>query len=349
MKRALAVLAVLAALAIAIAASTSRGSDPHGAVAYETGRHGTLPRVWLADSDGKNGHELGPGNHPSLSPNGLVVAASSDRQTGRALTLYEDDGSKIADFFDASQQTASAVSWSPDSRYLAVVLSSTDPASNAASGLAMIDTKTKNERLLVRGSIYGASFAPDRSRRIAYALAPTQALSAPVDVHVTEVDGSSPTTLTHDGRSLYPVWGRVALAFDRELLRKRAAPAYQVWLMRADGTSRRQLTSVHTPALAVGLVPLAFSGDGTRLLAEYEGANVSRAWAIDTSTGAAGELRQDGHTVTGASISRNGTRLLVDRGGYLNPPDSGRVQTIPFAGGTARTLVDHGSNPSWNL
>jgi dipeptidyl aminopeptidase/acylaminoacyl peptidase len=349
MKRALAVLAVLAALAIAIAASASHGSSPHGGVAYETGRHGALPRVWLADADGKNRHQLGPGNHPSLSPNGLIVAAASDRQSGRALTLYSDDGSKIADFFDASQQTASAASWSPDSRYLAVVLSSTDPGSNSASGLAVIDTKTNSTRLLARGSIYGASFAPDRSQRIAYALAPTQALFAPIDIHVTGVDGSSPTTLTQDGRSLYPVWGRVALAFDRERLRRRAAPAYQVWLMRADGTSRRQLASVHAPALANGLLPLAFSADGSRLLAEYEGANISRAWAIDTSTGAAAELRHDGHTVTGAAISRDGTRLLVDRGGYLNPPDSGRVETIPFGGGTARALIDRGANPSWNL
>ena len=349
MKRALAVLAVLAALAIAIAAAASGGSTPHGAVAYETGRHGMLPRVWLADSDGKNGHQLGPGNHPLVSPNGLLVAASSDRQSGRALTLYADDGSKLAEYFDAAQHAASAVSWSPDSRYVAVVLSSTDPASNAASGLAVIDTKTSAVRLLARGSIYGASFAPDRSRRIAYALAPTQALNAPVDIHVSGVDGSSPTALTRDGRSLYPVWGAVALAFDRERPRRRAAPAYQVWLMASDGTGLRQLTSLRAGPLANGLVPLAFSADGIRLLAEYEGANLSRAWAIDTRTGAAIELRQDGHTVSGAAISRDGIRLLVDRGGYLNPPDSGRVEVIPFGGGTASTLIDRGSNPSWNL
>ena len=349
MKRALAALAVLAVLAIGIASSASSGSSPRRAIAYVSGARPALAQVWLAGPDGKGAERLGEGNRPSLSPNGEIVAASSDSQSGHALTLFSSDGSQIASFFDASLQTATAASWSPDSRYLAVVLSSTDPASNATSGLAVIDTENKSSRVLVHGSIYGASFAPDGSRRIAYGWAPTQALYAPVDLHLIAVSGTRDVPLTSDGRSLYPVWGRTALAFVRERLRKRAAPAYQVWLMAADGSGAHPVTTIHPPPLEDGLVPIAFSADGSRLLAEYQGANTSRAWTIDLATRSALELRQDGHTVSGAGISRDGTQLLVDRGGYLNPPDHGAVETVKFTDGSARTLISHGSNPSWNL
>ena len=189
----------------------------------------------------------------------------------------------------------------------------------------MLDTKTSSYRILAYGTIYGASFARDGSDRLVYARAANQTLSARVNVHVVSAGGSGDTPLTHDGRSLNPVWGRLGIAFDRERLRRRADPAYEVWLMAAQGSHRARLTSVGVPPLQDGLVPIAFSADGTRLLAEYEGADTSRAWAVDVITRRAHELRRAGHSVAGAAISKNGAALLVDRGGFLNPPSSGIV------------------------
>ena len=292
---------------------------------------------------------IGRGTAPLLSPNGRLVAASTARTSGSALELISSDGSATTDYFDASRRSAAAVSWSSDSRYVAVSLASTDPASNASSGLAVIDTRSRTWRLLARGTIYGASFDPASPRRLAYAVAFSQALTAPVDIHMVNVDGSSPASLTHDGRSLYPVWGRRAVAFDREQIRSHADPINQIWLMTATGELTRQVTHIQVPPLHSGLVPLGFSHDGSRLLAEYVGTNTSRAWAIDLDKGTTQQIIENGHSVSGSAISRDGSELLVDQGGFLNPPDSGRIETIPFLGGRAHTLVPHGSSPSWDV
>jgi hypothetical protein len=291
-------------------------------------------------------HELGPGRQPLLSPDGTVVAAPSDARSGPALTLYSTSGSARHTFFDAGAATALPASWSPDSRFLAVVLASTDPVSSRASGLAVIDAHTFASKLIANGPVDGASFAPEGSDRIVYASASSLALSAPVDLFIGSPDRTARQRLTADGRSLNPVWGREGIAFDRERLRPSAAPIYQVWLL----TGRRlaQLTNLRVPPLFNGLVPVAFSESGTRLLAEYEGLDTSAAWTIQLAPLWVRKFTERGRTVVGAAISRDGNSLLVDAGGYLSAPwNSAVVQSVPFGGGGARALA-HGEEPGWN-
>jgi Tol biopolymer transport system component len=318
-------------------------------IAWVAGSSSSSSHVWLANADGTHRHRLGTGTQPLLSPNGSLVGASTGSFHGAALTVFSASGSGPRRFFRAANATAVAQAWSPDSRYLAVVLSGTDPFSVAGSRLAVIDTSTSRVRVLANGVIYGASFAPDSPDRLAYAVAATTALSARVNIHVVGADGSHRMRLTRDGRSLNPVWGPQAIAFDRERLRSLAAPAYQIWLMRSDGTRRRRITDLRVGALFDGLVPLGFSGDGMRLLAEYEGQDTSQAWALTVATHRLRRLEIDGGSVAGAAISHTGAALLVDRGGFLNPPDVGIVESIGFTGARARVLVAHGSDPSWNL
>lgn len=349
MNRAWAAAAVaLGALAIGIGGCGGSGPVRPG-IAYVTGRAGTVPEVWLASLGGGRGNRLGNGTQPLLSPNGAFVAASAAASSGAALVLYSASGSAVHRYFDLGNATAAAQAWSPDSRYLAVALSSSDPSSDAASGLAVIDTRSYTYKIVARGQIYGASFAPDRSSRLVYASASSTALSAPVNVHVVSADGKASAQLTHNGRSLNPVWGRTAIAFDREQIRTTAEPAYEVWTMSPRGTGARQVTHLPTPPLREGPVPIGFSGDGARLLAQYEGQDTSEAWLIIPASGRARRLEIGGQAVTGAGISRNGTAALVDLGGYLNPPDAGTVQSLALADGHPRVLIAHGSQPSWNL
>jgi hypothetical protein len=109
------------------------------------------------------------------------------------------------------------------------------------------------------------------------------------------------------------------------------------------------VTHLPIPPLLEGLVPIGFSSDGARLLAQYEGQDTSEAWVITPATGGARRLAIAWRAVTGAAISRDGTEALVDLGGYLNPPDAGAVESLPLAGGDPRVLIAHGSQPSWNL
>ena len=351
-----AAVAAIVVLAVGIGAADGFGSgstlerldklisdqSPALGVAYVTGTATSAPSVWLADARGSGARLLGSGARPLLAPDGSLVAAS----TTPGLVLYRASGGAAHRYFEDADATAVATAFSPDSRYLAVVLTSTNPASAGPSGLAVIDTNTSAYRIVVRGQIYGASFAPDGSDRIAYASAASAALSAPVDVHVIAADGSGAMQITHDGRSLNPVWGRSGIAFDHERLRPDAEPAYQVWLMASDGSGARRLTAVPVPTLRDGLVPIDFSGDGKLLLAQYEGQDTNQAWLIPVSGGPATPL---GAGLTGAALSRNGDSALVDRGGFLNPPDQGTVEALPLrGGGPPRILAAHGSDPSWN-
>jgi hypothetical protein len=344
------VAVVAAVVAIGLDVSAGSGSQRAPRLVYVTGTATSTPQVWASSLGRGTRHLVGPGEAPVLAPDGSIVAASSPAQQGPALILYSAGGGVLRRYFDAAQATALAQAWSPDSRYVAVVLSSRNPVSAAASGLAVIDTRTLRWSLLAHGAVYGASFAQDGSDRLAYAAASSPALTAAVNVYTSGPNGSVPTQITHDGRSLYPVWGAAQIAYDRERLRAGAAPAYEVWLMNADGTQPVQLTRMRVPPLLYGLVPLAYSAnDGGWLLAQYEGLNTSEAWTIAVATRHSHELEVGGQDVTAAALSRSGASALVDRGGFLRPPSQGTVEELPLRGGPAVKLVAHGSQPSWNL
>jgi len=306
-----------------------------------TGNATSAGVVWLANADGRHARRLGRGSQPMVAPDGSLVAASSTP----GLMLYPAAGGSAHRYFATADATAVAAAFSSDSRYLAVVLSSTDPASAAFSGLAVIDTATFAYRIVARGQIYGASFAPDGSERIAYASASSPALRAAVDIHVIGANGSGEVQITRDRRSLNPVWGRGGIAFDRERLRAYAEPAYQVWLMASNGRARRALTAFVIPTLREGLVPIGFSDDGSVLLADYEGQDTSQAWMLRLSSDRAIRL---GANLAGAALSHNGASALVVRGGFLIPPEQAVVESVPLAGGRPRVLATHASEPSWN-
>lgn len=309
----------------------------------------TTSTVWVAAADGRHARRIGRGFDPLISPSGRLVAFVRDTSTGWEIavepTAAGAGGSAAAGFGAAS--TVQPVSWSPDSRYLAVAFTG-DHASS--SGLGVLDVGTSGRLgvgAVAHGFVYGASFAPSGPDRLVYAAAGSQSLGARVDLHTVAADGTGSRRLTRDGRSLYPVWARNGIFFDRERLRGRQnAPAFQVVLRRGSRTT--QLTHMRIPALVEGLVPLAASADGNRLLAEYSGQDTSYAWTIQLRPRRVREVRVRGRLVQGGSISRNGRTLLIDEGAFMNPASSGRVETLPFGGGAARRLT-WGSSPSWNL
>jgi hypothetical protein len=349
MKRAAAVaIVIVGALAIGISASGGSRSVRYG-VAYVTGGASSTPQVWFKSSDGAEPRRLGAGQNPLLAPDGALVAVSANGSRGPALVMYSSSDGARHTFFNLREATALPQSWSSDSRYLAVVLYSTNPTSAAASGLAVIDTSTFSTRVVVRGPIYGASFARDGSDRIVYGAALSQALSARTNLNVIEPDGSRRAEITHDGRSLNPVWSAAAIAYDHEQLRPKGAPVYQVWLVNSDGSRPRALTHLPVPPLRNGLVPIGFSDDGTQLLAEYEGQNTNQAWVISTHNATVRRIQVNGQPAAAGVISRKGGDALVDVGGFLNPPDRGTVVSVSLATGRSRVLVAHGSQPSWNL
>jgi hypothetical protein len=339
--------------ALALGPAPSPGvSAPRLAYVTETAR--SLSQVWLAAADGSAAKPLGPGNAPLLSPNGQMVAASlfgatANSEKGPALGLYSALGAPVLDYLDLETATSLPLAWSPDSRYLAIARQSTGVTNIAAgSGLDVIDTQTGSVTSIAEGQIYGASFAQDGSDRLVFALAHSLSLSAPTNLYLSNPDGTGVKRFSGDGRSLNPVWGPRYIAYDRERLRRNDAPVFQIWLRAPTAASARKRTSVPVRSLVSGLVPLAFSAGGSRLLAEFEGQDTSEAWTVGVPSGRARRLTLGRRQLIGAGISRDGRTVLIDQGSFEEPPSSGRVLAIPFAGGRAKVLVAHGAQASWN-
>ncbi len=322
-------------------------AEARPALTYSTGS--LNPTVWLAAANGKHANRLGHGSEPLIAPSGAAVAATATGTKGPALLIYRP-GSSTQHYFNLSKINAVAQAWSPDSRYLAVALSSVNP-NGKGSGLAVIDTKTDKVTTIANGSDCGVSFAPRQPDRLVYAEARGSfaCLGGHVNVFTVTATGDSRRELSHDGLSLNPVWGPRSIAFDRATLRgKTEAPEYQVWLMRSDGSHLRQVTHTHPGPLVEGLVPLAFSANGNRLLSAFEGQDTSGTWTIQFPSGQLHQLTIGGDSVQAGGISRNGRTVLVDFGGFEASPSHGTVATLPFGGGHATVLVKHAGEPSWN-
>jgi hypothetical protein len=338
-------VAGLVGASLAFLAIAGAGASPLPVrMAFVKGGSTAPPTVWVASGDGTHQRKLAAGDTPRISPDASMVAvANTLRNTGPALTIYASTGAVLHRFFNFAVQNGTPTAWSPDSRYLAVTLYATDPNRKRNYGLAVIDTTTMRARVISHGTIQGASFAPDGSDRIVFAQTGSIDLASPVDVHRCAADGTGCVKLTHDGRSLNPVWGSRGIAYDRERMRHNDNPVYQVWLM--NGSTRTQLTNMHIPTLLSGLVPVQFSADGNHLLADYAGQDTSEAWALVVSTRRVHQLGIDG--VEPAGISADGGTVLVDSGAFLLTPNQGVIETVAFTGGHKRRLA-RGAEPTWS-
>jgi Tol biopolymer transport system component len=329
-------LLALLALALVPAADAAQAAVP-AKLAYVTGLAGTRPQVHVANVDGSGAIALGTGVDALISPDGERVAIVTPyTRRGTSLVVRPAAGGAAVTLV-RTDDSIGPLTWSPDGAYLAVVINTTR--------LIVIDVASGARRVVARGQIQGASFSPD-GRRLAYARSRSARLLARVNVFVVGVNGSGRRALTHDGRSLWPVWGPTRIAFTHERLRRADAPVYQLRVMRPDGSGVRQLTHLRIPRLLSGLTPTAWSANGTRLLAEYGGQDTSEAWVVDVASGRARDLTGRFDGVLGADLSADGTTVLVQRG-YFDDPRRQSIAAIPFGGGRATTLVRHGSAPSW--
>jgi Tol biopolymer transport system component len=343
----LVVSVLVSASVLAVPASVAATSTP--GIAYVLGGARSEPTVWIADGTGGNAHKLGQGDGPALSPDGQTVALSDLGSTGPAISLYPASGGPPTGYFSVAHAYASTLAWSPDSRYLAVALTGTDAPSLSGYGLAIIDTETGTEQTVATGVIYGASFAPGASDTLVYSRATSLSGTAAINIYTVAADGTGTKEITTDGRSADPVWGARGIAFDHERLRKGYAPLDQIWLMQPDGQGRRQITHTKVGLLVSGLVPLAFSSDGTRLAAEFEGEDTSIGYSVSILSGHVTQLKVGNKSVSAWGISRDGRSVLISVGGFENPASDGKIETIPFSGGRSTPLIAHGDYPSWDL
>ena len=226
--------------------------------------------------------------------------------------------------------------------------STTNPG---AGGLALVDTTARTVTRIASGFVFGATFEPNPNAtdRLAYALSGVQKLDSPTEIYTVNADGTGRTQITHDARSLNPVWGPNGIAYDKERFRGDDAPAFNIWLMNRDGAHPTQITPPPSGSLVDGLVPLAFSANGSRMIAELEGEDTSEGYTVSVAAHTAKPIKVAHHTSVEANgISRDGKTLLVTLDAFENPTAEGAVATIPFPSGRPNVRATHAGFGTWN-
>jgi hypothetical protein len=329
-------LALLSVVAIPSAA-WARPAKPRTALVYvktTMKRDVTTDAVWIASVDGSHGRRLAAGYGPKISPDGRRVAFL--RSEPRALYVISTRPGI------APRLLARGVDdfvWSPDSTHLGALL---------GNRLAVVDVATRGQRTIARAPdrfswFLSFGFSPSGRQLVWVRKVRTMGTEYTGDLFRAPVRGGPIKRLTRGGRAKWPVWGPNRIVFsalDEGAIALPARRPFKLWTIGSDGKRLRQLS--RRPYL----VPVAWSANGSRLLAcsisEFSCAPV----AVDPQTGAARLIRGVGSgPVVTSAISRTGRLILVNDSNSDNPD---RITQIPYRGGAAKVLVRRAQAPDWN-
>jgi Tol biopolymer transport system component len=339
--------------ALAVASLLVLPAAAHATLAFV--RSPLKPTVWAAADNGSAQRKIAPGSFPRVSPDGKVIALlhqGEGRNAQPELILAPADGSAPPSRLASGWREPSAFAWSPDSRSVVAVLG----PEVGAKRLVLIDTATGAQQTIARGYFNGVSFDP-QGGRLVYGRAASERFPPRSDVYRFEIPmGQSvryvpPVRLTHDQRSLYPLWGPNDRIVFVKLLggkRRRYGPKNELFLMSPQGKSARQLTHTKVDPLTQGLYPQDWSKSGARLLAEYEGQDTSYAVTVNPRTGAEHPLSKDPERgFVGTALSSDGRTVLGYSGGF-EPGPGHRVGTVPYEGGPMTVLAKNAFEPDWS-
>ena len=241
---------------VAAACGSSTHARPQPAerhLVYVAGETAAKANVWIADVNGAHPRKLGHGSIAVLSPDGRTVA------------LSRPDGIHLVSSSGKSDRRLTARhlqprAWSSDGE----TLIATRSTPNAVVSLVAIERRSGRVRVIARGSLYGVDVSP-KGDELVYSRAPEVTPDGicgdQFDLYVSKVDGGSPSRLTHDGLSAFPVWGSSGIAYSHfHTGGLEDCSAAGIWTIDSDGSRRRELPSDGKT------VPVAYSPDGSELL-----------------------------------------------------------------------------------
>lgn len=337
-----------AALLVGMAVHTTAVSaSPASVLTWIKGSNSLNGSVEIANLNGSDARTVGPGTFATVAPDGTSVAVveslpPADNATSELL-VYPASGGAAAVKLYHCDGFLGIDGWSADSK---LILASCPHGLDDKGPLLVIAAGGGSAATIASGVIDGASFAPNSSDDVVYALGSSQRLTAAVNLFTTTPSGTGTQQLTHGWVISNPVWGPNYIVFARSSSRGKAiAPINQLWSIDPNGTALHQLTHMKVDPLASGLAPLAFSANGQHLLCGFSGTDQSSSWAV-TLGGNTAVLRQllPGFSVPDG-VSRDGSEVLLTKG-FEGEPTS--VVSAPWGGGKPTVLVPHGANASWN-
>jgi Tol biopolymer transport system component len=330
-----------------------------GATAQATlvfSRNPLNPTVWSAADNGSGKRQLASGSNPRVSPDGQIVAflhQGKGRSSQPELMLVPADGSAPVSGLATGWREASVFDWSPDSTSIAAVLG----PELGAKRLVLIDTVTGAQQTIAGGFFSGVSFSPEGGQ-VVYSRAASEDFPARSDVYRYDIPKGEtlravqPVRLTRDGRSLDPLWGpNGKIAFVKQLgaKQRKYGPKNELYLMSPAGKQVRRLTHTKVGPLLQGLYPTAWSSNGKRLLAEFEGQGTTYAVTVNPQTGAQRpliEATEQGFLGTG--LSADGKYVLGKTMGFEPGPGTD-VGIVSYVGSKSVKVLAHNAfEPSWS-
>ncbi len=306
------------------------------------------PVVWLANDNGSQAHEFAAGTTPRISPDGRTVAYSPSKggSFGSELAVAPTDRSATPRRLLANWREPFDFAWSSDSSTIAAIRG----PEVGAKTLVLIDVASGTAFPIAKGYFSGVSFDPE-SGELVYAKAGSERYPPRSDVYRANLPSRGSTRITHDHRSINPLWGpNGKIVFVKQLgaKQRRYGPKNELYLMNPAGKQVKRLTHTTVGPLLQGLYPTQWSANGRRLLTQFNGQDTSYAVTVNPLTGAQRPLVEATEQgFAGAALSANGSLVLGATGGF-EPGPGHNVVTIPYGGGKPKVLAKNAFEPSWS-
>jgi Tol biopolymer transport system component len=327
----------------AIAALLALPAAANATLSYTKGLQ--KPRVYVAEDNGNGARQVGLGTNSHVSPDGEWIVYERESSSGSSeLRLYQVDIHKSERLLNPWAESF-VFAWSPDSTKIAAVTGGV----RGKRTLLVIGAQSQRREKVARGYFNGVSFSPE-SDEIVYGASQTEN-TLKSDIFRYALGGTAPKALTTGKVSAYPLWGpkeQIVFARFRPAKKVSEAPAGQLFVMNPEGQRVSQVSHTKVSPLATGLIPVAWSENGARLLTEFAGEDQSYAVALCTVTGSEKKLTKNPETgLQGAGLSPDGTTVLGTVGLGFGGNQQPKVVTVPWGGGPEKVLVPGGYLPSW--
>lgn len=284
--------------------------------------------VWFGAPDGRHRVRVASGGSvAAISPDGTSIAFARTLPGGAGLYLVPTTGGKpkLLRRISTFRGQTEGIVWAPDSERLVSV---------EVGGLVLVDTRTGIASPFAFGGppalddwLDNPTFSRDAST-VAYERH-THSTN-----EVLTYDISRRVTLSQRYRASSPVWGPERLAFNR---------GGDLWLTLGLGIPAERLTDLHE-----GIYPVAWSADGTKLLAANPPNHNGRLWAVDVPSGDAHDLTGWVGDLNALGLSHDGETALASIGCGGNLGRNAYVETIPVGGGKPRVIVKGPCFATWN-
>jgi len=303
--------------------------------------------VYVAKDDGSGARKIGPGYSPHMSPDGASVAYFHEGP-GHSTEL------KLAPVAGGPSKTLMKgwrepfyLEFSPNGEQILALRG----GELGKRKLVLITIAAGTQKVLASGYFSGFSFDPE-GHQVVYSKANSESYPPRSDVFLVSAAGGKAVALTKDHRSLDPLWGptgKIAFVKQIDANKRKYGPKNEIYLMNENGKGVKRLTHTNVDQLLLGLFPTAWSGDGKRLLTEFQGQDTSYAVGVNAITGAQKPIGPAGESgFVGTALSGDGKTVLGFEGGF-DPGNKHTVVTRPFTGGKAKTLVNNASEPDWSF